>query len=257
LYPGYLTLPIQQVLGGVVVGVNLVAYALAFRVWRRQTRLRQAQSTRRSSSYPPGRRGSSRRFQVRGDVGVRHGLADVGFEVFRAVVPPLDRPGARHHDMQGNEGTGAGLARAQGVKFQPLPAVAVEYGFDGPDFFLGEGNVHQACGGAPQQLPPGPHDIQGHQQGNHRIEPEPAGRPYQPDSCNDPRGRPDIGEQVVGVASRVMDRYLRPTPMRMRDVTRLITDAATDTARPIPTASSGAGSAGALDGGICDADGQQ
>jgi len=50
LYPGYLTLPIQQVLGGVVVGVNLVAYALAFRVWRRQTRLRQAQSTRRSSS---------------------------------------------------------------------------------------------------------------------------------------------------------------------------------------------------------------
>jgi len=50
LYPGYLTLPIQQVLGGVVVGVNLVAYALVFRAWRRQTRLRQAQSTRRSSS---------------------------------------------------------------------------------------------------------------------------------------------------------------------------------------------------------------
>lgn len=47
LYPGQLTLPIQQVLGGVVVGVNLVAYALAFRVWRRQAR--QAQSTRRSS----------------------------------------------------------------------------------------------------------------------------------------------------------------------------------------------------------------
>lgn len=50
LYPGQLTLPIQQVLGGVVVGVNLVAYALAFRVWRRQARVRQAQSTRRSSS---------------------------------------------------------------------------------------------------------------------------------------------------------------------------------------------------------------
>ncbi|WP_296750799.1 DUF2784 domain-containing protein [Thiobacillus sp.] len=48
LYPGQLTLPLQQVLGGVVVGVNLVAYALAFRVWRRQAR--QAQSDRRSSS---------------------------------------------------------------------------------------------------------------------------------------------------------------------------------------------------------------
>ncbi|ODU27215.1 MAG: hypothetical protein ABS93_03535 [Thiobacillus sp. SCN 62-729] len=47
LYPGQLTLPIQQVLGGVVVGVNLVAYALAFRAWRRQAR--QAQSDRRSS----------------------------------------------------------------------------------------------------------------------------------------------------------------------------------------------------------------
>ena len=31
LYPENLTLPLQQVLGGVVVGVNLVAYALAYR----------------------------------------------------------------------------------------------------------------------------------------------------------------------------------------------------------------------------------
>jgi hypothetical protein len=37
LYPENLTLPIQQVLGGLVVGVNLVAYALAFRaLWRRR-----------------------------------------------------------------------------------------------------------------------------------------------------------------------------------------------------------------------------
>ncbi len=50
LYPGHLTLPIQQVLGGVVVGVSLVAYALAFRVWRRKVRARQVQSVRRSSS---------------------------------------------------------------------------------------------------------------------------------------------------------------------------------------------------------------
>ena len=35
LYPENLTLPIQQVLGGVVVGVNLAAYALAYRAWRR------------------------------------------------------------------------------------------------------------------------------------------------------------------------------------------------------------------------------
>jgi uncharacterized protein DUF2784 len=36
LYPENLTLPIQQVLGGVVVGVNLVAYALAYRALRRK-----------------------------------------------------------------------------------------------------------------------------------------------------------------------------------------------------------------------------
>lgn len=36
LYPGYLTLPLQQVLGGVVVGVNLVAYGLAYAAWRRR-----------------------------------------------------------------------------------------------------------------------------------------------------------------------------------------------------------------------------
>ena len=36
LYPENLTLPIQQVLGGVVVAVNLVAYALAYRAWRRR-----------------------------------------------------------------------------------------------------------------------------------------------------------------------------------------------------------------------------
>lgn len=47
LYPEHLTLPLQQVLGGVVVGVNLAAYALACRAWRR--RARQAQSGRRSS----------------------------------------------------------------------------------------------------------------------------------------------------------------------------------------------------------------
>lgn len=50
LYPGHLTLPIQQVLGGVVVAVNLAAYALACRTWRRKARARQAQSVRRSSS---------------------------------------------------------------------------------------------------------------------------------------------------------------------------------------------------------------
>lgn len=36
VYPGYLTLPLQQVLGGVVVGVNLVAYGLAYAAWRRR-----------------------------------------------------------------------------------------------------------------------------------------------------------------------------------------------------------------------------
>ena len=36
LYPVNLALPVQQVLGGVVVAVNLVAYALAYRVWRRK-----------------------------------------------------------------------------------------------------------------------------------------------------------------------------------------------------------------------------
>lgn len=36
LYPENLTLPIQQVLGGVVVVVNLVAYALAYRALRRK-----------------------------------------------------------------------------------------------------------------------------------------------------------------------------------------------------------------------------
>lgn len=36
LYPESLTLPIQQVLGGAVVGVNLVAYALAYRALRRK-----------------------------------------------------------------------------------------------------------------------------------------------------------------------------------------------------------------------------
>lgn len=36
LYPGYLTLPLQQLLGGMVVAVNLVAYALAYRALRRK-----------------------------------------------------------------------------------------------------------------------------------------------------------------------------------------------------------------------------
>ena len=36
LYPENLTLPIQQVLGGVVVVVNLAAYALAYRALRRK-----------------------------------------------------------------------------------------------------------------------------------------------------------------------------------------------------------------------------
>ena len=49
LYPENLTLPVQLVLGGVVVAVNLVAYALACRAWRRKTQ-RPAQSVRRSSS---------------------------------------------------------------------------------------------------------------------------------------------------------------------------------------------------------------
>jgi hypothetical protein len=45
LYPENLTLSVQWALGGVVVGVNLVAYALACRAWRRS-----AQSVERSSS---------------------------------------------------------------------------------------------------------------------------------------------------------------------------------------------------------------
>ena len=36
LYPAQLTPALQQVLGGVVVGVNLLAYALAYRAWQRR-----------------------------------------------------------------------------------------------------------------------------------------------------------------------------------------------------------------------------
>ncbi len=36
LYPANLTLPIQIVLGGVVVAVNLAAYALAYPAWKRR-----------------------------------------------------------------------------------------------------------------------------------------------------------------------------------------------------------------------------
>lgn len=45
LYPDALTLPVQWVLGGLVIAVNGVAYALAYRAWRRRT-----QPGRRSSS---------------------------------------------------------------------------------------------------------------------------------------------------------------------------------------------------------------
>jgi hypothetical protein len=45
LYPETLTVPVQWVLGGLVVAVNLVAYALAYRAWRRR-----AQPGRRSRS---------------------------------------------------------------------------------------------------------------------------------------------------------------------------------------------------------------
>jgi hypothetical protein len=37
LYPEHLSVPLQQVLGGVVVGVNLLAYALAYRALRRKS----------------------------------------------------------------------------------------------------------------------------------------------------------------------------------------------------------------------------
>jgi len=36
LYPANLTVPIQIVLGGLVVVVNLAAYALAYRAWKRR-----------------------------------------------------------------------------------------------------------------------------------------------------------------------------------------------------------------------------
>lgn len=49
LYPENLVLPVQMLLGGIVVAVNLVAYALAFRAWRRRTR-GPLQSVGRSSS---------------------------------------------------------------------------------------------------------------------------------------------------------------------------------------------------------------
>ena len=49
LYPENLTQPVQLALGGAVVGVNLVAYALAYRAWRDRAR-RSYQSPRRSRS---------------------------------------------------------------------------------------------------------------------------------------------------------------------------------------------------------------
>lgn len=38
LYPENLVPPVQMLFGGIVVAVNVVAYALAFRAWRRRTR---------------------------------------------------------------------------------------------------------------------------------------------------------------------------------------------------------------------------
>ncbi|NTV88237.1 MAG: DUF2784 domain-containing protein, partial [Burkholderiaceae bacterium] len=41
LYPENLTLPLQHLLGSLVVGVNLLAYALAYRAWRRREALKR------------------------------------------------------------------------------------------------------------------------------------------------------------------------------------------------------------------------
>lgn len=51
LYPENLTLPIQQVLGGAVVGVNLVAYALAYRALRRRRGRAQPADSRVQSAW--------------------------------------------------------------------------------------------------------------------------------------------------------------------------------------------------------------
>ena len=87
------------------------------------------------------------RFQMRGDMGVGNGLADVGFDAFRPVVTLLHGPGAGHQHVQRDESAGAGLARAQGVEVQPLLAVDGQHGFAVRDD-LGpqQGGVHQQGG---------------------------------------------------------------------------------------------------------------
>ena len=103
--------------------------------------------------------------------------------------------------------------------------------------FHGECAIQQPEDGSPEQDDACPQDIDGDKHGKERVEQLPAGQATAPTPSSTPA---DVHTSVIkwcASASSVVERYWRPAANSTRAVPRLMNEASTEIARPMPTCS--------------------
>ena len=110
-----------------------------------------------------------------------------------------ESPTRRNVHVHVDETALAGAARRDMVEAHRLVPKAGQHGFDVPDHLGLERLIHQAVGRAVHERIAFAHDVQRHADGDHRVEPLPAGQLDGDEADDDARRRPHIGDQVARV----------------------------------------------------------
>ena len=103
--------------------------------------------------------------------GVRQFLTKLAFEAFDQLMSARYRPRAGDEDVQRDEAARPRFPAAQGVVVDSLATIAFKDAENLRLLFAWQTAIHQSVGRAAQQLPGGPHDVAGDEQGENRVQP--------------------------------------------------------------------------------------
>lgn len=125
-------------------------------------------------------------------------------------MPVLHRPFAGNQDVQRHERAPARLSCPDRMHDHAIPTIGLQCRLQGRLFHRRQRVVHEAGAGPSEQRDAGDDDVQGHDEGDHGVEPLPAGRADGHHAGDHADGRPDVRHEVPSV-SLERDRPVSPS----------------------------------------------
>ena len=115
------------------------------------------------------------------------GVTDVALHAFGEIMPMPNGPGAGNQNVHLDKAACARFAGAQCMEIDAFVPIARKDVLDAGVIFGRQGLIHESGGGTVNELPARPYNVQGDQESDQWVEPQPACQCDGADAENDPR----------------------------------------------------------------------